>query len=113
MIWKLSLEVLLFLGSFRWLLPSRSQATKLKRRYPHNFHLQLLLLVSSGRRASRGPWTPPQLSCTLMPVRKAGTHTPSHCLTPSEKKNLFITMFEQNLLVFHTDDAKSFHLRFY
>ena len=26
--------------------------------------------------------------------------------------NLFITAFEQNLLVLQTDDAKSFHLRF-
>ena len=38
-------------------------------------------------------------------VSKASTHTSSHCLTPFEKKNLFITMFEQNLLVFQTDDA--------
>ena len=38
-------------------------------------------------------------------VSKAGTHTSSHCLTPFEKKNLFITIFEQNLLVFQTDDA--------
>ena len=112
MIRKLSLEALRFLGPLRRLLPpSRSQ-------WPSSSGSVLTAIAPAA--AAPGLWREASFTGASDPS-PAFLHTDAsqesrHTRLPTVllllKKNLFITAFEQNLLVLQTDDAHSFHLRF-
>ena len=102
------------LCSFWRLLPSsRPQVTKLKLQYPHSYFTCSSCSWSPAGGGLRGGLRPLPRFPTHVSQQSRYTHIFPLSYSFWKKKNLFITMFEQNLLVFQTDDAKSFHLRFY